>query len=316
MTVPSVAVVIPCFNAARYISVAIDSAIMQRDVSVEIIVIDDGSRDESPAILKNYADAITLITGPNRGAAYARNKGVASSRAPFIKFLDADDYLLPGALEAQLYHARSLPDGAFSYGRMLRQNEDTGQIIPHSPRDEWADNADSLEHLVLDPPVTASLLYPRPLVDKIGGFDTRFALRDDFDFFVRALIAGFRPAACPAPIYVYRDHSSHGRLSRRSSMKDYMSLIDMFLGHQNKLSKSLYYDQKLPKVLARAIWTTGRNCVRNGYTEQAIELFDLAKKIGGKGIQTGHPFYKVLARIIGPIRSESIFETVKAMRHK
>lgn len=313
-SLPDISVIIPCFNGARYICTAVDSALSQRGVSTEVVVVDDGSQDESLELLRAYGDLITLLYGPNHGASRARNRGVAVSRAPFIKYLDADDYLLPGALEAQLTHALSLPDDAFSYGRMLRLTEATGQLQPHGQRDACADNADTLENLVLDPPVTAALLYPRALIEMINGFDPDIALRDDFDLFVRALIAGYRPQASTAPVYVYRDHASEGRLSKRTSVADQDVLIAMFHRHKALMASAQLTLSELSIPLARTIWTAARNALRLGHTAQAYALFDLAKQMSPGAAVRGKLLYRALVRVIGPIRAEYLLQQLKTTR--
>ena len=90
-----VSVIMPCYNAEKYLPEAIDSVFNQSYNNVELIVVDDGSSDSSLSILQNYANRIILIEQENQGPDYARNRGIAASNGDFIAFLDADDYWAP-----------------------------------------------------------------------------------------------------------------------------------------------------------------------------------------------------------------------------
>jgi glycosyltransferase involved in cell wall biosynthesis len=106
---PLVSIVMPCFNNEAYVAEAIDSALGQTYDNIEVIVIDDGSTDGSLDIIRSYGDRITWRTGPNEGACAARNKGLALARGEFIKFLDADDILLPECMPCRSSRAAGCP---------------------------------------------------------------------------------------------------------------------------------------------------------------------------------------------------------------
>lgn len=97
-----VSIIIPCFNAERWLREAIDSVLNQTYPTIEVIIIDDGSTDASLDITKQYGDRIIWETGPNRGGNHARNRGFALSKGNYIQYLDADDYLLPHKIERQV----------------------------------------------------------------------------------------------------------------------------------------------------------------------------------------------------------------------
>ncbi|HUS40883.1 MAG TPA: glycosyltransferase family 2 protein, partial [Pirellulales bacterium] len=103
----SISVIMPCFNAGATLGVAINSALEQVDVKVEIVVVDDGSTDNSLAVARAFEPALRVITGPNRGASAARNRGTAETAAEWIVFLDSDDFLVRGTLNARLRTAQS-----------------------------------------------------------------------------------------------------------------------------------------------------------------------------------------------------------------
>jgi len=100
--VPQVSVIIPTYNCARYLPEAIDSVLAQTYRDFEIIVVDDGSTDDTPDVLARYGEAILVIRQPNQGRGAARNAGILAARGQYIAFLDADDLWLPRKLEKQM----------------------------------------------------------------------------------------------------------------------------------------------------------------------------------------------------------------------
>ena len=88
---PTISVVIPCFNGASLVGTAIDSVLAQHP-DCDVIVVDDGSTDNSLSVLKSYGDRIRWETGPHRGACYARNRGSLPFKGDYVFFLDSDDW--------------------------------------------------------------------------------------------------------------------------------------------------------------------------------------------------------------------------------
>src|SRR5580700_8639860 len=97
-TAPTISVVIPAYNAARFVGSAIESALAQTSTPLEVLVIDDGSRDDTAAVVQQYAAPVGLLRQSNGGPASARNHGVRVARGEWIAFLDADDTWLPQKL--------------------------------------------------------------------------------------------------------------------------------------------------------------------------------------------------------------------------
>jgi glycosyltransferase involved in cell wall biosynthesis len=99
---PLVSVIIPTYNRASYLPSAIDSVLHQSHKNVEVILVDDGSTDDTPSVLQSYGDRIRVVTQSNSGPAIARNRGIAVSTGDIIAFLDSDDQWLPTKLERQV----------------------------------------------------------------------------------------------------------------------------------------------------------------------------------------------------------------------
>src|SRR5215213_4115846 len=114
-----VSVVIPCYNLAHFLGEAIESVLAQSYPNFEIIVVDDGSPDNTSEVAARYP-GVRLVRQENQGLSGARNAGLARSEGEYVVFLDADDRLLPEALEAHLEHLKAHPECAFVSGRLKR----------------------------------------------------------------------------------------------------------------------------------------------------------------------------------------------------
>ena len=112
---PLVSVIIPCYNYGRFLAAALDSVRAQNYPATEIVVVDDGSTDDTPAVAARYPEAVYLRQ-ENQGLSAARNAGIRASRGELLVFLDADDWLYPGALATNAAVLRQHPEAAFVAG--------------------------------------------------------------------------------------------------------------------------------------------------------------------------------------------------------
>jgi glycosyltransferase involved in cell wall biosynthesis len=206
---PLVSVVMPCFNAAPYVAQAVGSVLGQTVGNVELIVIDDGSTDASPAVLSKLAAAHAgrmRVTRTERIGPYpARNLGLKQVRGEFVAFLDADDWWLSSTLER--LHANLMAHGAdLSYCGW--QNVGDGiESAPHVPPAYETD--DPVAHFMRTCPwpIHAALVR-RSVVDRLGGFSERRFASMDYDFWLRALTVTRRIVRVPEVLAFYRWHDS------------------------------------------------------------------------------------------------------------
>jgi glycosyltransferase involved in cell wall biosynthesis len=145
---PGVSILMAAYNSARYVREAVDSALAQADAKVELIVVDDGSADDTPSILRSYGAGITFIEGPHRGAAAARNAAWKASTSEFIAILDADDRLSPGAFGPKLALLASHPSAGVAYGDALAIDENGQPLRPIPCRRHLTDADDPLDVLL------------------------------------------------------------------------------------------------------------------------------------------------------------------------
>ena len=200
-----VSIIIPCFNAERWVSEAIHSCLTQSYQPIEIIVIDDGSTDKSLEVIKSFGDKIRWETGPNRGGNHARNRGFALSKGEYIQFLDADDILDPKNIELQTpCLMRDQADVVVGSWRKLVENKD-GSFTKESLK-EIKIGPDALCSLLNSeawaPP--ASHLYKRQYVELIGGWDESLKCLQDVRFNAELIKHGARFMSVPHFCAYYR----------------------------------------------------------------------------------------------------------------
>ncbi|MEM6615067.1 MAG: glycosyltransferase family A protein [Pseudomonadota bacterium] len=201
----TVSIIIPCFNKAAYIAQAIDSALNQSH-PCEVIVIDDGSTDDSLNTIKAYDDRLHWVTGPNRGACAARNMGIELASGDMLQFLDADDAIPPNKIEAQLGSLEGAPPGSVSYCPWSFLDEENTL----SPRRELIDNVYSGSDLLRTmwyyggflP--TVVWLTPKELVASAGAWDESLHADQDGEFFGRMLLSASKVRSAMNTLAYYR----------------------------------------------------------------------------------------------------------------
>src|SRR5689334_627722 len=177
-----VSVVIPCYNYAHFLGEAIESVLCQTYSNYEIIVIDDGSTDNSSEVATNYPQ-VRSIRQENMGLSESRNRGIRESRGTYLVFLDADDRLLPVALEIGVNTLEANPECAFTYGRCQRINVD-GIFMPSNYESVREDHYAALLHRnhIWMP---AQVMYRRSIFQKVSGFNAAINSAADYDLYLR-----------------------------------------------------------------------------------------------------------------------------------
>jgi glycosyltransferase involved in cell wall biosynthesis len=199
---PRVSIIIPTFNRAALLSQAVDSALAAGD-DVEVIVVDDGSDDDTPRVCASLPDIRYLRLNRNLGTASARNAGILESRAEFVTALGDDDLRLAGSLDAQVRLLDESPQAAFCYGRVLvadqRREFSTGEVVPlHAPTGDifW----ELLEHNFVP---DLSVVARKARLIEVGLFNPELIGVEDWDMWLR-LAERWQVAAVAEPVAVYR----------------------------------------------------------------------------------------------------------------
>ncbi len=229
-TAGRISVIMPCFNAEKYLREAMDSVLVQTYPDVELIVVDDGSTDGSMDVLKQYEDRILVLQQANKGPFPARNLGIQQASGEFIAFLDSDDYWDPRCLE-KLHHALTQADADLSYsgwqnfGQFARN---TQPFVP--PKYEDGDMAD--EFLRSCPWPIHAALTRREVINAVGGFSERCYSAMDYDLWIRIYGHTSHIVRVPEVLAFYRWHGKQISTNAwRQTMNAYRVRLDFAAQH-------------------------------------------------------------------------------------
>jgi glycosyltransferase involved in cell wall biosynthesis len=180
---PQVSAIIPTHNRRALVCEAIASALAQRDVALEVIVVDDGSTDDTASALAGLGGRIRYLQQPTRGVAAARNTGARSARGEWLAFLDSDDLWRPHKLARQLaYHARVPRLRASQTGEIWIRNGVRVNACRHHRKPDGDIFAASVARCVVSP---SAVLLRRDLFEELGGFDESLEVCEDYDLWLR-----------------------------------------------------------------------------------------------------------------------------------
>ncbi len=226
MTAPLISILIPCHNAAPWLGQTLESALAQTWPSTDIIVVDDGSSDDSAGIARAHAArGVRLVMQDNRGAAAARNRALREARGDFFQFLDADDLISPDKISAQLARLAACPAGTVAscaWGRFTTDPA-SARFVDDAVCRDFA----PVDFLILAARTGAMMhpsawLVPRTVAEQAGPWDESLTLNDDGEYFCRVLLAGAGIAFTPGPRSYYRS-GLPGSLSRRRDKRSRQS---------------------------------------------------------------------------------------------
>lgn len=180
-----VSVVIPCYNQSHFLGEAIESLHKQSYKNYEIIVVNDGSTDDTAIVAGKFCD-VKLIEQKNMGLAAARNTGLKESKGEFVVFLDSDDRLLPNALETGVNALRKYPDCAFVSGFCRRIASD-GSVLRFIKQPRIENGADHYQVLLQNNYIwtPANVMFRRSIFEKLSEFDTSINPTADYDLYLR-----------------------------------------------------------------------------------------------------------------------------------
>lgn len=199
---PSVSVVVPCYNRGRYLGEAIDSVLAQSWPDFEVIIVDDGSTDNTAEVSRSYCDQrIHYVYQENRGLANARNVGIRLARGKYLTFLDADDTFLPVKLQIQIAYLDHHPEVGLLVGGFLRIDARGKVLYESRPPLRVIPSEDVL--VASRFPVHASLVR-KTWVERVGYFDEQLSAAEEWDFHCRLAILGCPMHATQDLVCVYR----------------------------------------------------------------------------------------------------------------
>lgn len=228
----TISVVIPCYNAASYIGATLRSVFAQQWPGLEVLVVDDGSRDGSAELVEREFPQVRVLRQPNQGVAVARNTGIRAASGRWIAFVDADDIWLPGKLQAQWALLQATPGARIAYTAWQVWDSTAPEPEPaylaalQSAADQprWQGASGWIyDQLLLDCWVwTSTVLAERSLFDEVGLFDTALKVGEDYDLWLR--ISRVSPILrVPRPLALYRNHAQS--ITKRPHDTNYQALV-------------------------------------------------------------------------------------------
>jgi glycosyltransferase involved in cell wall biosynthesis len=213
----SVSVVIPAFNSAKYLDTAIDSALNQTVPPLEVLVVNDGSIDNTEDVIAEYRGSIRSFYQENSGPAVARNRAIAEAKGDLIAFLDADDIWALDKLERQLAHAKENPEARVIHTAFYHLQRDTGEISqPFPPKYQRLISGRCYSDLFLGNKIRIStVLVYKACFRVVGGFDesVRRASTEDYDLWLR-LARYYKFGYIDIPLMYYGQHPTSASSNR------------------------------------------------------------------------------------------------------
>lgn len=251
---PLVSVVIPAYNCAQYVAQAVESVLRQSigAPQIETIVLDDGSSDETPAVVRRFGDAVRLVQLNHGGVARARNTGIEMARAELVAFLDADDYWLPKRLERALELFAADPHIQVNteyFVETAGEMSTTPYYQSRGLRCLFELSAPSqLDFALEDNFINSMVIAPRSALIDAGGFNPRLRYGEDWDLWLRLLKAGYAARLVREPSAVYRYQRPGATTTRHDAG---MAADRLFVLNQYGSAVSPYRRQKALSLLRR-----------------------------------------------------------------
>jgi glycosyltransferase involved in cell wall biosynthesis len=305
MTSPLVSIVIPCFNGADLIGAAIESSLAQAYSNIEVIVIDDGSTDQSLAVIKSFGERIRWETGPNQGGCAARNRGWELAKGTYVQFLDADDVLLPEKLLRQVPVAEKHCDKLSYCDHVLI--EDDGSSQKRSCGVKWDDPLEFvLCHLAL---TTIAPLHRKDWLRKVGGFRIGLKASQELDLHLRLAASGVSFFHIPEALFTVRRRPMSVSHNSAFTMEQWISFFP-------ELIDALDFKGDLTRnrraVLASHLSRAARLVLRDGSPVVGRQLFQLAVQLDPRAADRSYgPITRRLKSVIGPLNLERLVKWLR-----
>jgi len=225
---PLVSVVTATYNMGQYLPQAIDSVLGQDYKNLELIVVDDGSSDDTPDVLASYEldPRVTVIRQTNSGQTVAKNRGIEAAQGEFVGFCDADNIWLPHKLSRQIPHFADSDLIGVVYGDITLIDAENG-ILP-TPAVKRYSGSITAQLLVENFVTFNTTLIPRRILKEVGGFDESLSMAIDYDLWLRISLR-FQFLHLAEPLVLYRIWG--GQMSHKTGerMENFFRLLDRFL---------------------------------------------------------------------------------------
>ena len=269
---PQVSVIIPTYNRGWILKEAIDSVLAQDYKDFELIVVDDGSTDNTSEVLAPYGNDIRIFFQKNKGVSAARNRGITEASGQYIAFLDSDDLWLPRKLSTQIDFLNQMPDA------LICQTEEiwirNGRRVNPKKRHKKPSGMifePSLELCLVSP---SAVMIRRSLFDRVGEFDVTLPACEDYDLWLR-ISCRFPVHLIDTPLIIKRGGHDDQLSSMKGLDKFRIKAIEKII-KSNRLSDDQY--RAAVKTLKEKCEIYAAGCRKRGRTEEALYYTSLSKK--------------------------------------
>ncbi|CBH23178.1 glycosyltransferase [Salinibacter ruber] len=309
-------VIIPCYNDEEYVRKAIHSALAQTYPNIEVIIIDDGSTDDSPEIIQSFGGQVRWEQQANQGAPTARNRGLELAEGKYVKFLDADDVLVENCIKRQVQQSERLPKDkkAVVFGDAIWVDEEGNELDGYDDLRGRKRDEDPVTHLLHSNPLTSCPLHRREYLQEVGGFDPSLPRSQEHDLHLRLALAGVEFVYEPGPTYYFRQHEGADRISGRSyAEQGLMTHYELVEHHAQLIEKHRgSLSSEIRQALGQLLWRHGRAILREGHEDVAQAYFDEAMRLAdGRSCVVGSKPYRLLYQVGGPVVAERAMSVVK-----
>ena len=260
---PRVTIAIPCFNAERWIAACVESALAQTWPDIEVIVVDDGSTDDSLGMLEEFAARIRLIRTDHRGGNYARNQALHHATGEWLQFLDADDYLEPAKLAQQFTESNGGANADVIYSPTWMED---ARVAAREPSEIDPAQDVFAQWLAWQLPQTGGSLWRKSALDALGGWKEDQPCCQEHELYLRALQTGLRLVFAPTPHAIYRLWSEQTvcRRDPRRVIRVKSALIDTL---QTWMQERGLWKAAHAEVAGRACFEMARTLAKSDLTE-------------------------------------------------
>ena len=305
---PKVSILIPCYNAERWVTQAIQSALDQPYVNKEVIVVDDGSSDRSLKIIKSFGDRIHWETQLNHGGNITRNRLLELSTGEWLQYLDADDYLQPDKVEKQVEFLKQHPQTDIIYSPSIYEYHDGNgsrqEILPiPKPHDPWI----LLARWFL--PQTNSPLWRKQAILDVGKWRVEQPCCQEHELYLRLLMAGKKFEYCANAGSVYRQWSEATLCKRNKPQTQRQRLAIKDRLEQHLIATNKLTQERLNAInqarfeCARMIWLSDRQ-----WASQIIQQIRNTDKTFVPSESAAPVFYQLSYQFLGFSIAEQVAE--------
>lgn len=300
-----VSTIIPVHNRGKMLHEAVQSVLDQTYRPIEIIIVDDGSTDDTPkvaeALAVQHPDIVRVLHQKNAGPGPARQAGLEASHGEFIQFLDSDDLLMPEKFRLQVEGLASDAEAGICYGLAHARDVSGGAMAPtHGTEVRHREIFPAILKARLWP--TAAPLYRRSACEAIGPW-SGLRLLEDWDYDCRAGLLGIKLHYCPEAVALIRRHGEgHAGLAwqrNTSAMRDRVAAFERVSGYAAQAGVAR--DSAEMRHFARSLFLLARQCGAAGLGEESRRLFGLSRQASGEARSRGldYRLYKMAASILG-----------------